>query len=336
MIDVDKPLILVRPARALMHAPRLTATMPVMTFRDMLTMLSLAAIWGGSFLFLHVSAPVVGPVGLSAFRVISAALILLPIVLLKRDGLQLWAYARPLLVCGMLAFGLPYMCLSLAARDLPAGLMSILNATTPMWGAFVGWVWMRERMHMARSLGLILGLLGVVLLTADKGAIPPGRDGILAVVMMLCATLSYALAVHTARRHLQALSPLTNATGTLTMTALVMIGPALWLGPQPVAADTIHHWHEVPGTVWAALLALGIVCTGFAQIMFFRLIDRIGPSQALTVTFLIPVFGMLWGFLFLNERITAWMLLSTGIIGLGTWLANQTPREPVHASTELP
>lgn len=294
-----------------------------MTFRDMLAMLALAAVWGGSFLFLHVAAPVVGPVGLAAFRVSSAALMLLPIVLLRRDGPQLLAYARPLLICGMLAFGLPFLCLSLAARHLPVGLMSILNATTPMWGAFVGWLWLRERMHLMRSLGLLLGLLGVALLTADKGAIPPGSGSHWAVALMLCATLSYALSVHVARRHLHALSPLTNATGTLCMTVLVMIGPALWLGPQPVPPHTVQHWHEVPGTVWAALLALGIVCTGLAQIVFFRLIGRIGPNQALTVTFLIPVFGMLWGALFLGERITAWMLLSTVVIALGTWLANR-------------
>jgi drug/metabolite transporter (DMT)-like permease len=311
-----------------------------MTFRDMLAMLALAAVWGGSFLFLHVAAPVVGPVGLAAFRVSSAVLLLLPIVLFKRDGAQLLSYARPLLVCGLLAFGLPFLCLSVAARHLPAGLMSILNATTPMWGAFVGWLWLRERMHLMRSLGLILGLLGVVLLTADKGAIPPGSGSLLAVALMLCATLSYALSVHVARRHLHALSPLSNATGTLCMTALMMIGPALWLGPQPVPPHTAQYWHEVPGTVWAALLALGIVCTGLAQIVFFRLIGRIGPNQALTVTFLIPVFGMLWGALFLNERITSWMLLSTVVIALGTWLANRPAPAPslqaAHASRPPP
>lgn len=294
-----------------------------MTFRDMLVMLVLAAVWGGSFLFLHVAAPVVGPVGLAAFRVSSAALLLLPIVLSKGEGRLLLTHFRPLLVCGVLAFGLPFICLSLATRQLPAGLMSILNATTPMWGAFIGWLWMRERMHLMRSLGLILGLLGVVLLTADKGAIPAGAAGLGAVGLMLCTTLSYALSVHVARQHLHDLSPLTSATGTLAMTMLVMIGPALWLGPQPTAPHTLTHWHEVPGSVWLALVTLGIVCTGLAQIAFFRLIGRIGPSQALTVTFLIPVFGMLWGALFLDERITAWMLLSTGIIALGTWLANR-------------
>ena len=83
----------------------------------------MAAVWGGSFLFLHVAAPVVGPVGLAAFRVTSAVLFLLPIVLLKRDGAQLLRYTRPLLVCGLLAFGMPFLCLSVAARHLPAGLL---------------------------------------------------------------------------------------------------------------------------------------------------------------------------------------------------------------------
>ncbi|MBP9062635.1 MAG: DMT family transporter [Aquabacterium sp.] len=299
-----------------------------MIFRDMLAMLALAAVWGGSFLFLHVAAPLVGPVGLAAFRVGSASLVLLPIVLLKGEGHLLRTHARPLLVCGMLAFGFPFVCLSLATQHLPAGLMSILNATTPMWGAFVGWVWLRERMHLMRSLGLILGLTGVALLTADKGAIPAGANGLWAVALMLATTLSYAVAVHVARRHLHTLSPLSSATGTLCMTTLVMLIPAWWLGPQPMPPHTLQHWHEVPASAWVALLILGIVCTGLAQIVFFRLIERIGPSQALTVTFLIPVFGMLWGTLFLNERITSWMLLSTGIIALGTWLSNRPATSP--------
>lgn len=294
-----------------------------MTYRDMLAMLALAATWGGSFLFLHVAVPAVGPLALAAFRVASAAVILLPIVLLQGEGPRLRRHAWPLACCGVLAFGLPFLCLSLATRHLSAGLMSILNATTPMWGAFVGWMWLRERMHWARSLGLILGLGGVVLLTADKGAIPNNLDGLMAVGLMLGATLSYALSVHVARQHLSALSPLSTAAGTLATTALLLLGPALWIGPQPSDVSHGQQWHDISVSVWAALLVLGIVCTGLAQIIFYRLIARIGPNSALTVTFLIPAFGMLWGAIFLAETITAWMVLSTGIIALGTWMANR-------------
>lgn len=301
----------------------LEATIGSMTFRDTLAMLALAAAWGGSFLFLHVAAPVVGPVGLAAIRVGSATVLLLPMVIHQGNGGLLWRHARPLLVCGMLAFGLPFICLSLATRHLPAGLMSILNATTPMWGAFIGWAWLRERMHLMRSLGLLLGLLGVTLLTLDKGTMPSSENSLGAVALMLCATLSYAISVHVARQHLHQLTPLTTAAGTLCMTTLMMMGPAIWLGPQPSSVHHIHEWHEVSVTVWMALLTLGVVCTGLAQIVFFQLIRRMGPNQALTVTFLIPVFGMLWGALFLHERITAWMLMSTAIIALGTWLANR-------------
>ena len=294
-----------------------------MTFRDTLAMLALSAAWGASFLFLHVAAPVVGPVAVAAIRVSSATILLLPLVLWRGDIGHLRTHAVPMLACGMLAFGLPFICLSLATRHLPAGLMSILNATTPMWGAFIGWVWLKERMHLMRSLGLVLGLAGVILLTLDKGTMPSSNKGLGAVLLMLCATLSYALAVNVARRHLHRLSPLTSATGTLCMTMLVMAGPALWLGPQPMPSIDVHAWRDVPAAVWAALLTLGMVCTGLAQIVFFQLIGRIGPNQALTVTFLIPVFGMLWGALFLHEHVTAWMLMSTAIIALGTWLANR-------------
>jgi len=294
--------------------------------RDLFDLLILAAVWGASFLFLRIATPPVGPLGVAAVRVAGGALMLLPLVALGGEGAALRRHAPQLVGAALLSSILPFMGLSQASRSLPAGLLSILNATTPMWGALVGWLWAREKLAPVRALGLALGFAGVALLAADSSQLQaPGAHG--AVALALGSTLMYAFAVHYNKRYLADLSPLANSAGTLAMACALLLGPALWIGPQPNTGlgESAQGWLDIPGAAWLALLALTVFCTGLAYLIFYRLIERIGPSRALTVTFLIPVFGMLWGALFLDESVTMLMLLSTAIVLLGTWLSNHTP-----------
>lgn len=295
-----------------------------MRSKDALTLIALAAVWGASFLFLRVAAPVVGPVAVAAARVSIAAALLLPLVWRRRELGRLWQNARPLSLAAILASVVPALCLGEAATTLPAGLMSILNATTPMWGALVGWLWAQEQLNRARLIGLLSGLMGVTMLSIDQAHFIPENalpDALRASGLVLTATLSYALSVHHAQKHLPSLSPLGISAGTMTVSSLLLSGPALSLGPVGVPGG---RWLDTPHVVWWALLGLGAVCTALAYVTFFRLIQRIGPSRALTVTFLIPVFGMLWGALLLDESVTPLMMISTAVIGWGTWLSNRT------------
>lgn len=314
--------------------------------RDLIELLFLAAIWGGSFLFLRIASPVVGPLGVAAFRVTGGALMLLPLVLISGEGRALRQHLPQLMGAAILSCILPFMGLGQAARHLPSGLLSILNATTPMWGALVGWLWAREKLSGLRAIGLAMGFVGVALLAANGHQFDaPGTHW--AAALALGSTLMYAFAVHYNKRFLSTLSPLSNCAGTLTMASVVMIAPALWMGPPAAHAATSPAlvsspaWNDVPQAAWLALLALTLLCTGVAYLIFYRLIDRIGASRALTVTFLIPVFGMLWGTLFLGEHITWMMVGSTGLILLGTWLSNQgaalpSPKLDSPAMSQLP
>lgn len=294
-----------------------------MRARDLFELLLLAAIWGGSFLFLRVATPAVGSLGVAACRVVGGALLLLPLVLWRGEGSSMRRHAPQLVGAALLSCTLPFLGLGQASRDLPAGLLSILNATTPMWGALVGWLWAGERLSPMRAVGLALGFAGVAVLAADGTQLEaPGAHR--AVLLALGATLMYAFSVHYNKRYLAALSPLANSAGTLAMSGALLLTPALWLGPQPALASSGANptWASIPLPALQALLALTVLCTGLAYYMFYGLIERIGGSRALTVTFLIPVFGMLWGALFLHEQVTPTMLLSTGIVLLGTWLSN--------------
>lgn len=292
-------------------------------------MVLLAAVWGASFLFLRLAAPTVGPVAVAAFRVTLAALVLLPFALrfaLRRAQWQQLKDLWPtLLVSGLLSCVLPFMGLSQAARAMPAGMLSILNATSPLWGALVGWLWIGEKLSGWRAIGLGLGFGGVAWLSLTHTPLD-GHTPWAAVCLALGSTLMYGIAVHHSKRHLSALPPVVVTTGCLVAASAVLMGPALWLGPQPMAglsSGTPHAWSAVPASVWGALAGLAVLCTAWAYLLFFKLIGEIGPSRALTVTFLIPIFGMLWGWLFLHESVSWDMLVCTAIIVTGTQLSNR-------------
>lgn len=278
--------------------------------RDLLDLTLLAALWGGSFLFMRYAVPDFGVVPLIWLRVALASVCLLPLLLMKGQLGALRERAGAVAVMGLFNSGLPFLLIAWATLSITAGLASIMNAMTPVCTAVIGAIWLGDRLDGRRSLGLLLGLAGVALLAADKADFRPGGSG-WAIVAMLLATACYGFAANHTRRYLQGVPALVNATGTQLVSALVLLPPALWSWPE-----------RMPGLgPWLAALVLGVACSALAYLLFFRLIARVGASRAVTVTFLVPVFGTLWGALFLGEPVTASMLAGGAVVLLGTGLA---------------
>jgi drug/metabolite transporter (DMT)-like permease len=176
--------------------------------------------------------------------------------------------------------------------------------------ALIGAVWLRDRLGAGRVAGLVIGMAGVVLLAADKADFKPGGSG-WALLAMVGATLCYGFAANFTKRHLTGVPPMVNAAGSQIVSAVALTPFALWTWPaQPPAP-----------LAWAAAAVLGVGCTAIAYVLFFRLIERVGASRAVTVTFLVPVFGTLWGALFLGESVTGSMLLGGAVVLLGTGLS---------------
>ena len=295
-----------------------------MKLRDLVELLTLAALWGASFLFMRLGAAEFGPFALAALRVAGATLFLAPLLALRGQGAALAAHWRPIAVVGVVNSALPFALFSLAALAITAGLSSVLNATAPLWGALVAWVWLGDRPTRDRVAGLAIGFAGVALLAWDKATFKAGGHGVspaLAVAACLAATACYGFGANYTQRALAGVPPLAVATGSQGFAALALAGPALWW------------WPAVPpgATAWASLAALAVACTGVAYVLYFRLIARLGPARAITVTFLIPAFGVLWGALFLGEAVTLAMLLGGAVIVLGTALATGFVRLPWHA-----
>jgi drug/metabolite transporter (DMT)-like permease len=292
-----------------------------MTRRDLADLLLLGAIWGASFLFMRLGAAEFGPVALAFVRVAGAAALLVPLMLLRGQG-QAWRrQAAPIAGVGLVNSALPFLLYAVAALVLSTALMSVFNATASIWGALIAWLWLKERLSPLRWLGLAIGVAGVVGLSWGKADFRPGEHGVsaaLGVAACLAATALYGLGANLSRRWLQGVPPLAVAAGSQAAAALALGPAALWL------------WPAVPpgATAWAAALALSLLCTGLAYILYFRLLARTGAANAMSVTFLIPAFALLWGYLALGEQPTGTMLAGCAVILLGTALATGLLRAP--------
>ncbi len=272
--------------------------------------LALAAIWGSSFLFMRLGGAEFGFIATAGVRVVIGALVLMPVLWFSGQSDSLRRNAVPVLFIGMLNSALPFVLFAYAVTSISTGLSGILNATVPLFGAIIAWVWLKDRPGSARIAGLVIGFAGVVLLAKDSASFKPGGSG-WAVLACLLASMCYSLAANFTKRQLGQVHPMALAAGSQLGASLALALPTWWFWPT----------HNPGAGPWLALLVLGVVCSGLAYILYFRLITHLGPSKAMTVTFLVPVFAILYGTVFLGEKLTPWMLLCGAVVVLGTSLA---------------
>ena len=280
----------------------------------------LAAIWGASFLLMKLGAADFGPFLTAFLRVLLASVFLLPLLIWRGQFQDLKKHYKPILLVGILNSGIPFALFSFAVLHISTGLSSILNATVPLWGALVAWLWLKDKPVSSRLLGLAIGFAGVAALSWDKATFKTGAattEGVwfnspgMAVIACLLATLCYGIAASFTKKYLTGIPPLASATGSQIGAALLLAVPGMMSIPA-----------QAPGfKAWAAIVLLAFFCTAVAYILYFRLIARMDPSRAVTVTFLIPVFGVAYGAILLNETITLTMIVCGTIIILGTALS---------------
>ncbi len=281
-----------------------------MSARPLVLLTTLAALWGGSFVFMRYAVPAVGPVPLTFARVALAALVLFLLAAARRKVPDLRLHWRGFAIVGLVNSALPFVLFCFAEQTIGASTAAILNATSPFFGAVAAAIWLGEALTARKIAGMTLGLAGVALLVGLQPEAPT-RDTIVAIVACLVAALCYGLGAVYAKKRMQGVPSFALACGS-QLSAAIILAPAL-----PFAS--------VPGPVtsWVVfnVAALAIASTAIAYLIYFRLIADIGPSRALTVTFLIPLFGVVWGYVFLDEAITLSMLTGGALIVAGTALA---------------
>lgn len=279
-----------------------------MSGASLFRLLLLSAIWGGSFMFMRIAVPTLGPVMLMAFRFAAATAFLTVVVLALRRPRPSRRYWRNYAVQGILGAVIPFFLYGFAAKTLPASILSVLNATAPIWGAVLGAIFARHRPTPTTLAGLALGVLGVAILVGlDPSMLRPGAG--LAVAAAAGATFCYSLVSFLIKREMM-LDPLATALGCMavSLAASLPFVPFFWPAEMPSLG------------VLASAVTLGVVCSGLAYQVYFRLIADIGAASALCVTFLIPVFGVLWGAVFLGEHVGLNTIIGAGVTIAGTML----------------
>jgi len=278
--------------------------------RDVARLLVLAGLWGGSFAFMRVGVPGFGPVWLAFSRVALAFLALFALALARRDVPPLAAHWRDFLVVGVANSALPFALFCFAEQYVGAAIAAILNATSPFFAAAVGALWLKEALPLRTLGGMALGLAGVAVLVGWSPQVPAGMM-LPATLACLGAALCYGVASVYVKRRMAAVPSFAIALYS-QLAAAAVLAPALPFVPGPGPLTPL---------VLGNALALALASTALAYLLYFRLIATIGPARALTVTFLIPVFGVLWGFLFLDEPVAANTVCGCVLILGGTWLA---------------
>lgn len=282
-------------------------------------LLILSAIWGGSFLFMRIAAPETGSLALAALRMTIAGLVLFPffwLFLRKRNTTPFSEHAsntkvtKHVWLVAIINSAIPMILFAYAASSLDAGFASILNATTPLWGALIGALFFTAKLSRGAIAGLALGFIGVVVLSWDKLSINAGNQ-LTAVLAIVLATCFYGIGTNYSKKHLVGVKPMFIASASLFWGSVFML---------PLLIFTIDDFINISAKAWFATIALGSVATGFAYVFFYRIVEHSGPTKAMMVTYLIPVFGVMFGNLFLDEKITANMFYGAALILLGVAL----------------
>lgn len=278
-----------------------------MGWKDFSRLLILASLWGASYLFIRIAVPHLGPFLLMDLRLLIASGALMLYAFFLRRVPDLKERWKEYLILGVINSAIPFTLIAAAELHLTSSLAAILNATTPMFTAVVAAAWLKEPVTKKIIVGLLLGFIGVVILTGWS-PIPLKGETLLSIGAMLAASLSYAIGGVYAKKKFPDTPPLTMAIGQLSGAAVALL---------PAAAFAVSSARfTLPGI--AATLGLAILSTSVAYLFYFRLLMNVGPTKAITVTFLVPVFSLLWGVLLLDEPLEAgvfigFLLICTGI-----------------------
>ncbi len=279
------------------------------SWRTPIELTVLGAVWGGSFLFMRVAAADFGPFALVDLRLALGALILVPFFWRERARFTLGLWLRVLGIATINSV-LPFVLFAWGAERAPAGIGAITNAMTVMFAALVAFLFYREHIGPRRWIGLVAGFVGVTILASSHIA---GASVGAAALAGTAAALCYGLGINFVRHHLSGFPAAAIAAANLGSGALLLAPLAIYTWPR----------HAVPAASWLSAVLLGVLCTGVAFVFYYRLIGRIGAPRTATVTYLIPLFGVIWAWLLLGERVTPSMVLAGALILAGVGLSQQ-------------
>ena len=276
-----------------------------MTAKDIAALFGLAALWGASFLFIRIASPAIGPFLTIQGRVTIAAVALLIYIFMIGQSTrwrQLW---KQYLIIGALNAAIPFTLIATASLHLNASILAIINSMTPLFTALAVWGWMKEKLSTKKWIGIFVGIIGVAILVGWS-PIPFTSEVIIAILLSILSTVSYGFAGVYAKKAFDGVPPLSVAYGQQIGATLLLIPFTLFNLPKSTSVIT--------PIVGLSVVGVALLCTAIGYLLYFYLITSVGPTKTLSVTFMIPLFGMIWGGVFLNEQITIGMIAGLFVI----------------------
>lgn len=293
-----------------------------MTLKQFLLLLIPSALWGSSFIFMHHLSPVFGAILTATIRIIIASVFL--IVLFAIQGYKIhWKRDYKLFILiGISNSAIPFSLYSYAALYIPSSLSVIINSTSPMFGAIFGLMLLKDKLSPMKITGLLLGTIGVGFVSSDILA-EHSTALYLSIIACLVAALLYGFSGAIVKKYAQHIEPKQLTAGSLTFAGialLILYSILAFAGktPEIVSQNIIIDM--------GLMVAFGILCTSIPYIVYYKLLQDIGPVKALTVTYLMPVFGLIWGLVF-GEVITVLMIIGLSIILLGIYILSYKKKE---------
>ncbi|MDP1677472.1 MAG: EamA family transporter [Bacteroidota bacterium] len=275
---------------------------------DYVLLITLAAIWGSSFIFMRVLAPALGPVATADMRLLIAGIALTLYLRLRNQRLDLVKNLKRYIIIGLLNSGIPFLLFSFAALYLPSSISVIINSLTPLFGVLFSILWLSEKMTAKKISGIALGIVGVIIIRGS-GNLELNVMTTVAMAACVLATMLYGLASTYVKLHAKDIASSAVATGSQLVAGILLL-PLIYFFPTRT---------ELTITIALTTIAFALFCSAIAYVIFYRLLKNLGTTKALSVTFLIPVFGFIWGYIFLQEEITAIMIIGSVFVLSGIY-----------------
>ncbi|MEN9558809.1 MAG: hypothetical protein RLZZ502_20 [Pseudomonadota bacterium] len=281
---------------------------------DWLRLLLLAAIWGSSFIFFRILTPVLGISPTTALRCFLAGLFLYLVLWWRKEKIDWRKKGKHFFIIGVLNSALPFACFAYASLHIPAAYSAILNSTAPIWGVLIGVIFYGSPISRRTLIGFSTALLGVILVANPwqrASGFVPDAYFLPAIGAGLAAAILYGIASHLIKKHLSDQSAVVNTAATQLVAGLALL---------PFAAAQMPSLAVFTPLIIASILAISLMCSALAYFLYYKLIADIGVERGMSVTFFIPVFGLLWGALFLGEAVSMMMLLGSALVICGTYI----------------
>lgn len=291
-----------------------------MSKRDLITFLTLSFMWSLSFIFYRIGVPEFGSLAFATIRLELAGLTMLIFVLLNPKNRQgILAHWKLMAIVGLCSTAIPFILFGFAAKSVNAGVLAVLNASVPMMSGVMASLFFNDKMSKKQLLGLAIGVVGVIILMSETLVAMLGSEAqgelhtqLWPMGFALFACVGYAAGANITRNYLEHVSPIAITSGTLIIASIVML---------PVALYSFPYGQLISVKAWGSVICIGILSTAIALIFMNQLIKSIGPVRATSITLVIPIFAIIFGYILLGESLDIFAIVGSMVILFGTYLS---------------